>query len=76
VLMVVHGWAGIGRLGRTIFIAVVFWPWITSVALLVVRPRLNPASQLALIPALAASAVPLLLPVLLCSRRNSAQGAG
>jgi hypothetical protein len=74
-MLVIREWAGIGRLGRIIFILVVFWPWITSTALLALRPPLGPASQLALLPALAASAMPLLLPLLLWSRRNSAQGA-
>jgi hypothetical protein len=70
-MLVIREWAGLGRLGRIIFILVVFWPWITSTALLALRPPLGPASQLALLPALAASAMPLLLPLLLWSRRNS-----
>jgi hypothetical protein len=69
-LMVVRGWGGIARPGRLSFMAVVFWPWIGSIGLLALRPPLNPASQMALLPALAASAVPLLLPVLLSTTRK------
>jgi hypothetical protein len=68
----VREWITIPRLGRVIFIALMFWPGITSIALLLLRPPLNPASRLPLLPALAASAVPLLLPVLLFIRRKSA----
>jgi Glycosyltransferase family 87 len=71
-LLVVREWITIPRLGRVIFIALMFWPGITSIALLLLRPPLNPASRLPLLPALAASAVPLLLPVLLFIRRKSA----
>ena len=70
-LLVVREWATIPRPSRLIFIVLVFWPWITSMALLLVRPPLNPASQLPLLPALAVSAVPLLLPVLLFLRKRT-----
>ena len=71
-LWVVREWMTIPRLGRVIFIALMFWPGITATALLLLRPPPNPASRLPLLPALAASAVPLLLPVLLFIRRKSA----
>jgi len=71
-LLVVREWITIPRLGRVIFIALMFWPGITATALLLLRPPLNLASRLPLLPALAASAVPLLLPVLLFIRRKSA----
>ena len=80
-LLVVHEWSAIAQLGRLIFIAVVFWPWVASMALLVLRPSLNPASQIPLLPAWAASALPLLLPVLISSQLKRAadplsEGAG
>ena len=69
-LLVVSGWATLPRLSRVTFIAIVSWPWITSVVLLLLRPPLNPASWVALLPAFMVSFVPLILPVLLFSRRQ------
>jgi hypothetical protein len=70
-LLVVSEWAVLPRLSRLIFAATVSWPWITSAALLLLRPPLNPASQIPLLPALAATFVPLLLPLLLFTRRKT-----
>jgi len=42
------------------------------VALLLWRPSLNPASQIPLLPAFMASFVPLILPLLLFTRRHMA----
>jgi len=71
-LLLVSEWATLPRLSRLTFIAIVTWPWITSAGLLLLRPPLNPASQVALLPAFLASFVPLLLPLLLFSRRQIA----
>lgn len=70
-LLVVHEWAKIPRLSRSIFITLMFWPWITAMALLLLRRPLNPASQVPLLPSIAASIVPLILPVLLSVRRKT-----
>jgi hypothetical protein len=69
--LVVHEWAAIPKVSRRMFVAVVFWPWITSMALLFLRPPLTPTSRFPLLPAFAASAVPLLLPVLLFFRTST-----
>jgi hypothetical protein len=69
-LLVVSAWATLPRLSRVTFIAIVSWPWITSVVLLLLRPPLNPGSRVALLPAFMVSFVPLVLPVLLFSRRQ------
>ena len=71
-LLVVREWADTPKLSRLTFIAMMFWPWITSVAILLLKPSLSPESRVPLIPALVASAVPLLLPVLLSTGRTSA----
>ena len=71
-LLLVSEWATLPRLSRLTFIAIVTWPWITSAVLLLLQPLLNPASQVALLPAFVASFVPLLLPLLLFSRRQIA----
>jgi hypothetical protein len=75
-LLIVRDWARIPILGRTMFIVLVSWPWIASIALLLLRPPLNPANQLPLLPAVAVSAVPLLLPVLLLMRPKNAGNQG
>lgn len=64
-VLLVREWARISMPGRVIFIGLVAWPWVTSLGLLLLRPPLNPASQLPLLPALTAFAAPLLLPALL-----------
>jgi hypothetical protein len=69
-LLVVSEWATLSRLSRLTFITIVSWPWITSAVLLLLRPLLNPASQVALVPAFVASFMPLVLPWLILSRRT------
>lgn len=69
-MLVVSEWATLPRLSRLTFVAFVSWPWVTSVALLFLRPPLDPASRIALLPALAAPFVPIVLPLLLMSRRK------
>ena len=67
-LLVLREWATLPRLSRRTFIAAFSWPWIASLVLLLWRPPLNPASRIPLLPALVASFVPLLLPLLLFTR--------
>jgi len=64
-LLVLSEWTTLPRLSRLTFVATVSWPWTTSVALLLWRPSLNPASQIPLLPAFVAPFVPLILPLLL-----------
>jgi hypothetical protein len=69
-LLVVRNWAALSKLSRLTFIALVSWPWITSTLLLLLRPTLNPASQIPLLPAFVASFVPIILPLLLFTGRE------
>jgi hypothetical protein len=68
VLMIVRGWPAISRVGRSIFTTVVAWPWICSLVLLLVHPRLDSPKRIPLLP----SALVLFLPFLvsLLSLRN------
>lgn len=68
-LLILREWASLPRISRLTFIAVVSWPWIASIALLFLRPPLNPASQIPLLPTFVATFVPLILPLLLLTRR-------
>src|SRR5271168_1878744 len=49
-LMVVRDWATVSRLGRRSFFIVVAWPWIASLALLLLPPRLDSTNRLPLLP--------------------------
>lgn len=69
-VLVVREWRAFSRLARLTFVAIMFWPWITSLALLLLRPPVDPASRLPLLPAFAASFLPLLLPVFVATRRK------
>ena len=65
-----HEWQSLWSIAKGLFVATVFWPWITAIILLLARPPLNPASDLPLIPAVAEPLVPLLLPLLILTRRE------
>ncbi|MFZ0733596.1 MAG: glycosyltransferase family 87 protein [Candidatus Sulfotelmatobacter sp.] len=69
-LLVLQEWASVPRLSRLAFVAVICWPWITSTALLLWKIPVNPANRIPLIPAVAASLLPLLLPVILFTRKS------
>jgi hypothetical protein len=60
VLMIIQAWPAVSRIGRGIFAAVVVWPWITSLVLLLLHPRLDSPKRVPLLP----SALVLFLPFL------------
>lgn len=72
-LLLVHEWRSLPRFSRLTFLWVIFWPWMTSLLLLLLRTSTNPESRLPLIPASAASLVPLLLPVWLFTKRKAVE---
>ena len=45
-VLMVREWAAIPQLGRIVFIGFVSWPWIASIAILLLRLPLNPASPI------------------------------
>ena len=69
-LLVAQEWASLQKLSRLAFAAVICWPWITSLALLLWKIPVNPANRIPVIPAIAASLLPLLLPVVLFMRKR------
>jgi len=69
-LLVVQEWATLPKLSRLSFAAVISWPWITSLALLLWKIPVNPANRIPVIPAIASSLLPLLLPVVLFMRKS------
>jgi len=68
-MLVLYDWNSLPKLSRIVFIVFVSWPWIISSLLLLFPPRLEPQNQFPLLPLLLVSFYPLLLPVLLVTRR-------
>jgi len=69
VTMVVRDWPSLSRLGRRIFAAVVVWPWIVSLMLLLVfHPRVDSTDRVPLLPSVMTLFVPFLLLLLLAAR--------
>jgi hypothetical protein len=75
-MMLLQDWQALPRLSRVVFIAVTSWPWIISASLLLYPPRVDSPSQIPLMPSFLVSFVPVLLPLLLMTRRDGhSQGA-
>jgi hypothetical protein len=68
VLMVVRDWDAVPRLGRRGFFAVVAWPWIASLVLLLFPPHLDSTNRIPLLPSALVLFVPFLLLLLLVTR--------
>jgi hypothetical protein len=68
--LVLHDWDALPKFSRLVFIAMVAWPWIVSAALLLFPPPLHSLSQLPLLPSFLVPFVPLMLPLLLMTRRG------
>ena len=60
-LMIIHDWAILPRVGRSVFAFIVAWPWITAVVLLLIHPSVESPSRVPLLP----SAMSLVLPFVL-----------
>jgi hypothetical protein len=60
-IVIAEKWPTLSRVGRRVLAAVIAWPWITRLVLLLLPPRLDSPIRLPLLP----SALTLLVPVLL-----------
>jgi hypothetical protein len=69
-LLLLRDWTSLPRSSQLIFITSVSWPWIVSSVLLLFPPRLDSPNQLPLLPSFLVLFFPLLLPLLLMTRRN------
>ncbi|HVR23858.1 MAG TPA: glycosyltransferase 87 family protein [Candidatus Polarisedimenticolia bacterium] len=69
-MLLIQDWKSLPRFSRLVFIVSVSWPWIVSLVLLLFRPRLDFPNQLPLLPSFLVSFFPLLLPLLLMTRRS------
>jgi hypothetical protein len=71
-MLLIRDWNVLPRFSRIIFIISVSWPCIISSVLLLFPPRLDSPNQLPLLPSFLVLFFPLLLPLLLMTRRNMA----
>ncbi len=69
-LLLLRDWRILPRFSRLVFISAVSWPWTASLFLLLNRPQLNSPGQMPLLPSFVVPFIPLLLPLLLATRRS------
>jgi Glycosyltransferase family 87 len=69
-ILLLHDWKTLPKFSRLVFIAAVSWPWMISLGLLLFPPRLDSPSQMPLLPSFVVPFIPLLLPLLLATRRS------
>jgi len=74
-MLLVQDWSALPRFSRIVFMVCIGWPWIISSVLLPFPPRLDPPNQAPLLPSFLVLFVPVLLPLLLMTRRNDAAGS-
>jgi Glycosyltransferase family 87 len=70
-LLLLHDWKALPKVSRLVFILLLSWPCIVSLALLLFPPSTNSPNQLPLLPALLVPFVPFILPLLLITRSES-----
>ena len=70
-LLLLHDWKSLPRFSRLVFILILSWPCIVSLALLLFPPGTSSPNQLPLLPALLVPFVPFILPLLLITRRSN-----
>jgi hypothetical protein len=74
-LFLLRDWKAVPPFSRFVFIAIVSWPWITELALLIFPPQLDSPSQLPLLPSFMVSFFPLFLPLMHMAKRRNASPA-
>jgi hypothetical protein len=69
-MLVVRDWKVLPQLSRLVCMVAMSWPWILSTVLLLFPPQLHSPNRLPLLPSVMVSFVPLILPLVLMTRRN------
>jgi hypothetical protein len=69
-MLLLHEWRTLRRLSKIVFIVCIGWPWIMSTVLLLFPPHVDSSSQLPLLPSFLVPFMPLILPLLLMTRRS------
>jgi hypothetical protein len=72
-MLVLHSWEALPKLSQIVFIACISWPWVIAAALLFFPPHVNSPSQLPLLPSFLVPFAPLMIPLLLMTRRKAAE---
>jgi hypothetical protein len=70
-MLVLRDWKTLPRFSRIVFVVCISWPWAISSLLLLFPPRFDRPNEMPLLPLALVSFVPLVLPVLLVTRRNN-----
>jgi hypothetical protein len=70
-LMIMRDWSVLSLLWRGIFVTIVIWPWVTSLVLLLHRPRLDSLSRTPLLPGVMGLFLPFFFALLQAKKRNA-----
>ncbi|MGA9511074.1 MAG: glycosyltransferase 87 family protein [Candidatus Sulfotelmatobacter sp.] len=70
VMLLLHDWNHLRRFSKLVFVICISWPWIVSTVLLLFPPHVDSHSQLPLLPSFLVPFMPLILPLLLMTRRR------
>ena len=71
-MLLLQEWKALSKFSQLVFVIGVSWPWVMSAVLLLFPPHLNSPGQLPLLPSFLMPFAPLILPLLLMTRRNHA----
>lgn len=70
VMLLLHDWKTLRRFSKLVFVICISWPWVVSTVLLLFPPHVDSASPLPLLPSFLVPFMPLILPLLLMTRRR------
>jgi hypothetical protein len=70
VMLLLYDWKTLRRFSKLVFVICIGWTWVVSAVLLLFPPHINSPSQLPLLPSFLVPFMPLVLPLLLMTRRR------
>jgi Glycosyltransferase family 87 len=70
VLLLLHDWNTLRHFSKLVFVICISWPWVVSAVLLLFPPHIDSSGQLPLLPFFLVPFMPLILPLLLMTRRR------
>jgi hypothetical protein len=68
--MLLQDWGTLRRFSKLVFVISIGWPWGVSTVLLLFPPHVDSSSQLPLLPSFLVPFMPLILPLVLMTRRS------
>jgi hypothetical protein len=72
-MLLIQNWKTLPKLSQIVFVVSISWPWVIAAALLFFPPHLQSPSQLPLLPSFLVPFLPLIVPLLLMTRRRPAE---